>query len=122
MASPRGQWSGKLGFILAAAGSAVGLGNLWKFPYITYENKGGAFVLVYIAAVAVVGAAHHDGRDHPGAARPSRSPWVPSPSLARGRLGGRAWSSGLGFVGVVAGLHHPQLLQRGGRLDPALHR
>ena len=56
MSESRGQWSSKLGFILAATGSAIGLGNLWKFPYITYENNGGAFVLVYIACVALVGA------------------------------------------------------------------
>ena len=41
MTEPRGQWSGRLGFILAATGSAIGLGNLWKFPYITLENNGG---------------------------------------------------------------------------------
>ena len=40
MSNTRAQWSGRLGFILAAAGSAIGLGNLWKFPYITYENNG----------------------------------------------------------------------------------
>jgi NSS family neurotransmitter:Na+ symporter len=44
-----------LGFILAAAGSAIGLGNLWKFPYITWNNHGGAFVLVYLACIAAVG-------------------------------------------------------------------
>ena len=38
----------RLGFILAAAGSAVGLGNIWKFPYIAGENGGGAFVIVYL--------------------------------------------------------------------------
>lgn len=47
---------GRLGFILAATGSAVGLGNLWKFPYMTYANEGGSFVLVYLVAVAVIGA------------------------------------------------------------------
>jgi len=41
-------WSSRLAFILAAAGSAVGLGNIWKFPYITGEHGGGAFVLVLI--------------------------------------------------------------------------
>ncbi len=40
---------------MAAAGSAVGLGNLWKFPYITFDNQGGSFVLVYIVCIAVVG-------------------------------------------------------------------
>lgn len=51
----RGQWSTRLAFILAATGSAVGLGNIWKFPYITGENGGGAFVLVYLACIALLG-------------------------------------------------------------------
>ena len=45
----------RLGFILAAAGSAVGLGNIWKFPYITGEYGGGAFVLVYLFTVLLIG-------------------------------------------------------------------
>jgi len=51
----RGSWSSGLGFVLDAAGSAVGLGNLWKFPYITYANDGGAFVLVYLVCILIVG-------------------------------------------------------------------
>ncbi|MBX3272282.1 MAG: sodium-dependent transporter [Sandaracinaceae bacterium] len=51
----RSHWGSKAGFVLAAAGSAVGLGNLWKFPYITGENGGGAFVLVYLACILLVG-------------------------------------------------------------------
>jgi NSS family neurotransmitter:Na+ symporter len=51
----RGQWGTRLGFILAAAGSAIGLGNIWKFPYITGEYGGGAFVLVYLGCVVIVG-------------------------------------------------------------------
>lgn len=51
----RDHWGSRLGFIMAAAGSAVGLGNLWKFPYITYDNEGGAFVLVYLLCVVLVG-------------------------------------------------------------------
>lgn len=51
----RGQWGSKFGFIMAAAGSAVGLGNIWRFPYITGENGGGAFVLVYLACVILIG-------------------------------------------------------------------
>ncbi|MBW3226236.1 sodium-dependent transporter [Marinobacter adhaerens] len=51
----RGLWSSRLAFILAATGSAVGLGNIWKFPYVTGENGGGAFVLVYLLCIAVVG-------------------------------------------------------------------
>lgn len=48
-------WSSRLAFVLAASGSAVGLGNVWKFPYITGEHGGGAFVLVYLACIAVIG-------------------------------------------------------------------
>lgn len=51
----RGLWSSRLAFILAATGSAVGLGNIWKFPYITGEHGGGAFVLVYLVCIAAVG-------------------------------------------------------------------
>lgn len=51
----REHWSGNIGFVLAAAGSAIGLGNIWKFPYITGENGGGAFVLVYLACICVIG-------------------------------------------------------------------
>lgn len=51
----RAHWSGRLAFVLAAAGSAIGLGNLWKFPYITGINGGGAFVLIYLLCIALVG-------------------------------------------------------------------
>ncbi|MFL0801380.1 MAG: sodium-dependent transporter [Agarilytica sp.] len=50
-----GVWSSRWTFILAATGSAVGLGNIWKFPYITGENGGGAFVLIYLLCIAVIG-------------------------------------------------------------------
>ena len=53
--SIHGQWSSRLAFVLAATGSAVGLGNIWKFPYITGENGGSAFVLFYVLCVAVLG-------------------------------------------------------------------
>lgn len=55
MPQARGHWSSRLGFILAAAGSAIGLGNLWKFPYITWANQGGAFVLLYLLCIAAIG-------------------------------------------------------------------
>ncbi|MFB3122509.1 MAG: sodium-dependent transporter [Candidatus Binatia bacterium] len=51
----RGNWSSVLGFTLAAIGSAIGLGNVWRFPYITGKYGGGAFVLVYIGCVLAVG-------------------------------------------------------------------
>lgn len=50
-----GMWANRWVFILAATGSAVGLGNIWRFPYITGENGGGAFVLLYLACIAIVG-------------------------------------------------------------------
>jgi neurotransmitter:Na+ symporter, NSS family len=53
--SQQGEWSSRFAFILAATGSAVGLGNIWKFPYITGENGGGAFVLVYLLCVLLIG-------------------------------------------------------------------
>ena len=52
--SIHGQWSSRLLFIFAATGSAVGLGNIWKFPYMTAENGGGAFVMIYIASVILL--------------------------------------------------------------------
>ena len=53
----REQWGSKLGFILAAAGSAVGLGNIWRFPYITGQMGGAAFVILYLILVFVIGYA-----------------------------------------------------------------
>src|SRR5690606_18346582 len=54
-AGVHGIWRGRWTFILAATGSAVGLGNIWKFPYITGENGGGAFVLMYLLCILVAG-------------------------------------------------------------------
>jgi len=51
----REHWGTRLGFILAAAGSAIGLGSVWKFPYITFDNRGGAFVVVYLICICLVG-------------------------------------------------------------------
>lgn len=84
---PRALWGSRLGFILAAAGSAVGLGNIWKFPYITGNNGGGAFVLVYLICITLVGLpimmaelmiGRHTRRDAVGAfisLEGRRSPW-----------------------------------------------
>ncbi len=59
MASAReslhGEWSSKIAFIMAASGAAIGLGNIWKFPYITGANGGGAFVMIYILCVLLMG-------------------------------------------------------------------
>ena len=48
-------WNSNTGFILAALGSAIGLGNIWRFPYIAYRNGGGAFLIPYFVALFVVG-------------------------------------------------------------------
>jgi NSS family neurotransmitter:Na+ symporter len=53
--SVHGMWSSRLMFILAASGSAVGLGNIWRFPYVAGENGGGAFVIVYLACIFLIG-------------------------------------------------------------------
>lgn len=53
--SLHGHWSSRMAFVLAVTGSAVGLGNIWKFPYIAGQNGGGAFVLVYLVCVVVIG-------------------------------------------------------------------
>lgn len=55
MAESREKWGSKVGFILAAAGSAIGLGNIWKFPYITGQNGGAAFIIIYLLCVAMIG-------------------------------------------------------------------
>jgi NSS family neurotransmitter:Na+ symporter len=51
----RGMFSSRRVFILAAIGSAVGLGNIWRFPYVAYENGGGAFMLPYLVALFTAG-------------------------------------------------------------------
>jgi SNF family Na+-dependent transporter len=51
----RGSWGSRFGFVLAAAGSAVGLGHIWRFPYVTGENGGAAFVILYIGCVFLIG-------------------------------------------------------------------
>lgn len=85
-----------MGFVLAAAGSAVGLGNLWKFPYITWENGGGAFVIAYIAAVFVIGLPLMMSEILVG----RKTQLSPVPAFTK--LGGRRWS-GLGWLGVASG-------------------
>ena len=53
--TPRAQWTGQFGFIISAIGSAVGLGNIWRFPGVAYENGGGAFLIPYIVALLTAG-------------------------------------------------------------------
>ena len=55
MASERGNFGSKIGVVLATAGSAVGLGNVWRFPYVTGENGGAAFILIYLICIVLMG-------------------------------------------------------------------
>ena len=82
--SKRPQWATNVGFVLAAAGSAIGLGNIWKFPGKAYEGGGGAFLLVYLGIVAVVGTTvmlaefvigRHTQKDNIGAYAQLRPKW-----------------------------------------------
>ena len=54
-AAPREQFSGQFGFLMSAIGSAVGLGNIWRFPGVAYTNGGGAFIIPYLVALLTAG-------------------------------------------------------------------
>ena len=99
--SKHGMWSSRLLFVLAAAGSAVGLGNIWKFPYITGENGGGAFVVVYLACIAVIGIPVMMAEVLLGRAG-RQSPINTMRELARRSGASAAWTA-VGWLGVVAG-------------------
>ncbi|MBN2079503.1 MAG: sodium-dependent transporter [Spirochaetes bacterium] len=94
--SAREHWGSKLGFVLAATGSALGLGNIWKFPYLAGANGGAAFVLVYLACILILGLpimiaelviGRHTGKNPVGAFR---------------SIGGGKWT-GVGYMGVLTG-------------------
>ena len=94
------QWSSRMGFVLAAAGSAVGLGNIWRFSYMTGESGGAAFVLVYLACVTLVGlpilvAEWMIGR------RGQKNPINTMSDLATRHGRSRAWAT-IGISGVLA--------------------
>ena len=99
--SIHGQWSSRWVFILAATGSAVGLGNIWRFPYITGENGGGAFVLIYLVCIALVGLPIMIGETAIGR-RGRQSPINTMRSLAQDEGLSPRWSL-VGWVGVLAG-------------------
>lgn len=95
-------WGKRGSFILAATGSAVGLGNIWKFPYITGENGGGAFVLMYIVFVAVIGIPIMMAEILMGR-RARANPIIATYELCEQAGVNKAWA-GLGWLGVVAGM------------------
>lgn len=99
--SIHGQWSSRLMFILAATGSAVGLGNIWKFPYITGENGGGAFVIVYLLCIAVVGVPIMMAEIMLGR-RGRQSPINTMLTLSQEEAASKGWSL-VGWSGVLAG-------------------
>jgi NSS family neurotransmitter:Na+ symporter len=100
--SVHGAWSSRFAFILAATGSAVGLGNIWKFPYITGENGGGAFVLVYLACVVLIGIPIMIAETMLGR-RSQRDPIETMELLADEAGADKNWHY-LGWIGVIAGL------------------
>ena len=99
--SIHGQWSSRWAFILAATGSAVGLGNIWRFPYLAGENGGGAFVLVYLFFVLIVGIPIMMAEVLVGR-RGRQSPINTMRTLAEEEGLSPYWSL-LGWMGVLAG-------------------
>ncbi len=97
-----GVWANRWTFILAATGSAVGLGNIWKFPYITGENGGGAFVLVYLLCIAVVGIPIMMAEVLIG--RRGRMSPINSMRYVTREAGLHGAWTGIGWMGVLAGL------------------
>jgi len=98
MAASRGEWSSKIGFIFAAAGSAIGLGNIWRFPYIVGENGGAAFVFVYVFFVIAIGLPYMFAELALGR-RVQRNPVGAIEAIRPGS----AWK-GVGYLGVITGL------------------
>ncbi|MEX0706512.1 MAG: sodium-dependent transporter [Woeseia sp.] len=100
--SLHGQWSTRLAFILAVTGSAVGLGNIWKFPYIAGQNGGGAFVLVYLLCVVLIGLPVMMSEILIGR-RGRRNPVATMELLGEEEGSSRQWRW-IGVLGVVAGI------------------
>jgi len=95
------QWSSKMTFVLAAAGSAVGLGNIWRFSYLVGESGGAAFVLVYLACVALVGVPILLSEWMIGR-RGQQNPIDSMVQLAKQSGVSKSWAL-VGFSGVLAG-------------------
>ncbi len=108
-AKPREEWTGQVGFILAAIGSAVGLGNIWRFPGVAYENGGGAFLIPYLVALITAGIPilfldYAIGHRFRGSA----------PTAFRRLSGGKRWAEGLGWfqvaIAFVIGLYYTAVI------------
>ena len=109
MQQNRGQWQSTAGFILAAAGSAIGLGNIWRFPYVAGTNGGAAFIVLYLACVLLIcvpylycelSVGRHTKKNPVGAilALRGKSPWT-----LVGGLGVLTGVCILSYYGVIAG-------------------
>ncbi|CAL1240266.1 sodium-dependent transporter [Candidatus Methylocalor cossyra] len=96
-----GLWSSRLAFVLAASGSAIGLGNIWKFPYLAGDNGGGAFVLVYLLCVVAIGIPIMMAETLLGR-RGRQSPINTLRTLAAEAGAGGFWQ-GAGWLAVLAG-------------------
>ena len=92
----REHWGSRLGFILAASGSAVGLGNIWKFPHMAGANGGAAFTLVYLICILVVGMPILIGEFVIG-----RKTQL-NPVGAFEKLAPKSWWKGVGYLGVAS--------------------
>ncbi len=99
--SIHGLWRSRWLFILAATGSAVGLGNIWKFPYITGENGGGAFVLVYLLCICLIGLPVMIAEVLLGRAG-RQSPINTMSAIAKDQQQHSAWA-GIGWMGALSG-------------------
>jgi neurotransmitter:Na+ symporter, NSS family len=95
--APRELWGTRAGFVMAAVGSAIGLGNMWRFSYTTAENGGAAFVALYVLLTLMIGIPIMVAEF--GLGRSARL----SPIGALRSAGGRGWSA-LGYLFVAAGL------------------
>jgi NSS family neurotransmitter:Na+ symporter len=100
--SLHGHWSSRLAFILAVSGSAVGLGNIWRFPYVAGVNGGGAFVLVYLVCVFGIGLPIMMAEILIGR-RGRRNPAATMQLLGEEESGNGSWRW-VGLLGVVAGI------------------
>lgn len=98
----RSHWSSRWAFVVATAGSAVGLGNIWKFPYMTGTNGGSAFVLVYLLCVAAIGLPLMMTEIMLGR-RAQRNP-VDGMALLAKESGASRWWKGVGYLGIAAGI------------------
>jgi neurotransmitter:Na+ symporter, NSS family len=102
MSQARSHWSNRWTFMLATAGSAIGLGNIWKFPYMTGVNGGSAFVLVFLACIAIVGIPLMMCEIMLGR-RAQRNPIDGMQALAQEAGSSRHWKW-VGILGLFAGI------------------